>query len=288
MVTITVRHNFPQVVAEIDRIGKGARGAAREALNRSAEWAETDVKREMRQVFDRPVPFTLRSLRVYHANTANLTVKLWFRQRTADEDKLWAMPQIAGTARDMKPMERRMQRVGILPAGWMIVPGAAMPLDAYGNASRGEISRILNVLGTYTEEGFNKANAKTRERLRKGSAKKGVYGFAYWINPPGPKRQPHLLPGVYRRVYTAWGTSLKPMLIFIKGARYRARLDFFGITRKAFDKHFPMEFDKAMDSLLTYGSASQARLMQFGPVAPGGRVFAPTASVYGTSRGMRR
>lgn len=256
---ISIAHNFPSVMAQIDREGKGMRSAAREALNRSAEWAQTDVVREMRKVFDRPVPFTLRSLRVYYANTANMRVQLWFRQRTADEDKPWAMPQIAGTARDMKPMELRMQRVGILPAGWMVVPGAAAPLDAYGNMSRGEISRILNVLGTYTEEGFNKANDKTRARLRKGSAKKGVYGFAYWINPPGPKRQKHLLPGVYRRVYTAFGTSLKPMLIFIKGARYKARLDFFGITKRAFDKHFPAEFDKAVDSVLKTGSASGVR-----------------------------
>lgn len=258
MLKVAVSSNFPDVMRQIDADRQHMRGAAREALNRAAEWAETDVKREMRQVFDRPVPFTLRSLRVYFANTANLKVTLWFRQRSADEDKPWAMPQIAGTARGMKPMELRLQKAGILPAGWMVVPGAAAPLDAFGNMSMGEISRILNVLGTFKEAGYNKANAKTKERLRKGNAKRGVYGFEYWVNPPWA-RQKHLLPGVYRRVYTAFGTSLKPMLIFIKGARYKARLDFFGIAKRAFDKHFPLEFEKAAESLLKTGSASGLR-----------------------------
>ncbi len=268
---LTIKDNFPQVMRELDRIGKGARGVAREALNRAAEWAATDVGREMRKVFDRPVPYTLRSLRVFYANTSNLKATLWFKQRGRDEDKLWAVPQIEGGQRAMKPLELRLQHVRILPRGWHVVPGAAAPMDAYGNMNRGEISRILNVLGTYIEDGYNKANYKTKERLRKGNAKRNAYGFEYWVNPVASgqamlatkgdrsRRQRHLLPGVYRRVYTAFGTSLKPMLIFVHHARYKRRLDFFNIVRKAMDKHFPAEFDKAMKSFIETGSASALR-----------------------------
>lgn len=256
---LSISDNFPDVQRQMARMGKAVPRAAREALNRTAEWAQTDVVRDMRKGFDRPVPFTLRSLRVYHASTANLTATLWFRQRSADADKLWAMPQIAGGDRSLKPMELRLQAIGILPKGWLIVPGAAAPMDAYGNMSAGEISRILNVLGSYTEAGYNKANDKTRTRLRKGNAKKNQYGFEYWVNPVGAGRRPHLLPGVYRRVYTSFGTSLKPMMIFVSRARYRMRLDFFGIVKRSADKHFPIEFDKAMKSLIQTGSASALR-----------------------------
>jgi len=258
-VKIAIRHNFPQVQRALVQQGQKANGAIREALNRTAEWAATDVGREMRRVFDRPVPFTLRSLRVFYATTSKLEATLWFKQRSADQDKLWAVPQIEGGQRDMKPMELRLQRAGILPRGWHVVPGAAMPLDGFGNISRGEVSRILNVLGTYRESGYSKANAKTVARLRKGNEKKGAYGFAYWVNPIGAGRQPHLQPGVYRRVYTAFGTSLKPMLIFVQRAVYRRRLDFFAIVERTAERRFPAEFAKAMTSLRQTGSASALR-----------------------------
>lgn len=257
---IKVDHNISEVERWIKDLGPKATSAAREAINRTAEWAETDVRRAMRSVFDRPVPFTLRSLRVYYARSGpNPAATLWFRQRHMDRDKLWAVTQIHGGSRYLKPMEVRLQRSGLMPSGWFVVPGDAAPLDSYGNMSPGEISRILNVLGTYTESGYNKANDKTRERLRKGNSKKGIYGFEYWVNPAGTGRVKHLQPGVYRRVYTAFGTSLKPMLIFVSKARYRARLDFFGIVQTAIDRRFPREFDKALQSLLKTGSASGFR-----------------------------
>ena len=256
---INIKTNLPEVQAWVKQLGPKVKTATREALNRTAEWAETDVRRDMRKVFDRPVPFTLRSLRVFYASASKPEAVLWFRQRHRDADKLWANPQISGGDRYLKPMEVRLQRIGLMPKGWFIVPGDAAPLDAYGNMSPGEISRILNVLGSYTESGFNKANIKTRQRLRKGNKKKGVYGFEYWVNPAGAGRVKHLLPGVYRRVYTGFGTSLKPMMIFVPRAQYRARLDFFGIVKATVQRRFPAEFDKALRSLIATGSASAFR-----------------------------
>jgi hypothetical protein len=256
---ISVQDNLPDVRAWVQQLGAKANTASREALNRTAEWAQTDVGREMRKTFDRPVPFTLRSLRVFYASARKPEAVLWFRQRSHERDKLWARPQIGGGSRDVKPMELRLQRIGVLPQGWFIVPGDAAPLDAYGNMSAGEISRILNVLGSYTESGFNKANIKTRERLRKGNEKKGVYGFEYWVNAVGGTRAKHLQPGVYRRVYTAFGTSLKPMLIFVNRAHYSSRLDFHGVVNKTVRSRFPAEFDRALRSLMATGSASAYR-----------------------------
>ncbi|MDF3821963.1 hypothetical protein P3G55_18810 [Leptospira sp. 96542] len=255
----TIRSNFPEVQRKINALGKESRSIVREAMNRSVGFADQAVTVEMEKKFDSPTQYTLNSLRVWYASTSSLRVTLWFRQRSEERDKQWAVAQIRGGQRALKPMELRLRRINILPNGWYVVPGAAMPLDAYGNMSRGEVSRILNVLGTYTEAGYNKANDKTRARLRKGNAKKGVYGFEYFVNLPGAEGRRHLLPGVYRRVYTAFGQSLKPMLIFVRAATYRRRLDFFGIVNKSMDKHFPAEFDKAFESWWKTGSASALR-----------------------------
>lgn len=253
---LTIKTNFPDVQKALNDIGPKVKSAIREALNRTAEWAETDVRREMRKVFDRPVPYTLRSLRVFYAKTSNLAATLWFKQRSADRDKQWASAQIAGGQRDLKPMELRLQRIGILPSGWYVVPGGGADLNGYGNMSPGEISRILNVLGAYTEAGYNKANDKTRARLRRGT--KRAYGFEYWVNHP-LRMQSHLPPGVYKRIYTSFGTTLKPMLVFVKGAKYRKRLRFNEIVTATTAKRFPAEFDKAVRSLITTGSASAFR-----------------------------
>lgn len=257
---IDVRHNLPEVHRWLSQVQGDSRRAVREALNRTADHAKVDVTSEMARVFDRPTPYTLRSLYVRYASTQSLSVVLWFKQRRMDEDKQWAVAQIEGGQREMKPLELRLQRANLLPKTWQVVPGAAMPLDSFGNMNRGEVTRILNVLGTYTEAGYNKANQKTKDRLRKGT--KANYGFAYFVNPTRGSvgHQRHLLPGVYRRVYTPFGTSLKPMLIFIRRAQYRRRLDFQAVVNRTVQRHFGPEFDKAMESLLQTGSASAARV----------------------------
>lgn len=256
MVTLAIRNDFAAVQRLLDAGAQGARRAVREALNRTAEWAETDARRELRKVFDRPTPYTLRSLRVYYASTANLEARLWFKQRSRDEDDRWATAQIAGGQRAVKPFEQRLQRAGLMPRGWLAVPGEGMPRDAYGNINRGELSRILNVLGTFQEAGFNKADFRTRERLRKGT--KTAYGFAYWVNPVGSKNI-HIPPGVYRRVYTGFGTSLKPMIVFVSEARYKPRLPFASIVRAAMAKHFEPEFAKAWADVQAGRSPSAGR-----------------------------
>lgn len=256
---IDVRHNIPDVQRWLSQVQGDSRRALREGLNRTTDRAHDAVVAEMDREFDRPTPLTRKSLFRRYANTQNLTSILWFKQRRSERDKQWAVPQIEGGSREMKPMELRLQRANILPKGWHVVPGGAMPLDAFGNINRGEVSRILNVLGTYTEAGYNKANQKTRERLAKGNKK--AYGFVYWVNPvPGrPGHQKHLLPGVYRRVQTPFGSSLKPMLIFVQRANYSARLQFRRVVDATVQQHFAAEYDKAMQSLLQTGSASGAR-----------------------------
>jgi hypothetical protein len=141
--------------------------------------------------------------------------------------------------------------MGFIPTGYSVVPGAAAKLDGNGNMSQGQISQLLNVLGAYTESGFNKANINTVKRLAKGNAKKNIYGFVYWVNKvDGAGRNKKIPPGIYQRVVTGFGTSLKPILIFVKQAQYKKRLDFFGLAGAVVDKEFPGEFDRAFDEAM--------------------------------------
>jgi hypothetical protein len=249
---IKVQTNFASVQAALQKAASQVPFAASVALNATAGRAQKDVQARMRQVFDRPTPWVVNSLRVKRATKANLVAELAFKDKSSVENsRSMVEPHIAGADRRYKAMEARLFRAGLLPTGYNAVPGGGAKIDAFGNMSRGQITQLLNVLGTYTEAGYNKADARTRARLAKGNAKKGVYGFVYWVNPvAGAGRPKHLQPGVYQRVQTGFGTSLKPILIFVKRAKYRARLPFYAITEAAAAKHFEPEFNKAFEAAM--------------------------------------
>lgn len=230
---------------------KKANYAAVAATNKSLEWAATDVRREMRRVFDKPTPWVLNSLRMRYATTREPVAQLAFKDRdSVNNSRTMVEPHVYGGQRHFKAMETRLMGIGLLPSGYNVVPGAAAKLNGFGNMSQGQISQILNVLGAYTESGFNKANLNTIKRLAKGGLKSsqyGQYGFVYWVNRVGnpDPRARHLQPGVYQRVKTGFGSTLKPVLIFVKRANYRPRLDFYGIAKRTVNERFASEFDKA-------------------------------------------
>jgi hypothetical protein len=249
MLTIKITDNFDQVARAYDQDRKQAQFAAINALNRSMQFAETKGRQEMHRAFDRPTPFFLRSLRVIYAKRGGpVQAGLWFKDSNRDTGgEAMVVPHIEGGTRRRKPLEYRLRRAGLIPPGWFAVPGTGADLDANGNMSRGQISQLLNVLGTFTEAGYNKANQATRDRLRKGSTRKGKYGFEYFVNPVGGKRASHLLPGVWKRIYTGFGSAVKPILIFVSGVTYRKRFDFYGVAHKEVEARFPAEFDAAFE-----------------------------------------
>lgn len=213
------------------------------AVNKTAEQARSNVQVAMPKVFNKPTPWAINSIRIKYATKAALGAQLAFKDRNSVENsRTMVEPHVYSGQRAYKAMEARLWRANYLPQNYNVVPGGGAALDVYGNMSAGTITQILNVLGTYTEAGYNKANSKTVDRLKKGTKK--TFGFTYWVNRVG-SRNTHLPPGVYKRVYTGFGTSLVPMLIFVKRARYKEVLDFYGIARTSFDKHFPGYFDTA-------------------------------------------
>jgi hypothetical protein len=243
----------------MEELPKKAKYAAVKAMNTSMEWAQTAVRKEMRQVFDRPTPWVLNSLRIKYAKPNTMAAELAFKDiNSVTSARTMVFPHVEAGQRHFKAFESRLMGIGLLPAGYNAVPGAAAKLDANGNMSRGQISQLLGVLGTYTESGFNKANINTIKRLAKGNAKKNTYGFTYWVNPVGSTKAKHLQPGVYQRIATSFGSSLKPVLIFVKQAKYKKRLDFYGITHSEINKRFEGEFARAFEAEKSKTAASMA------------------------------
>ena len=245
---INISSNIPQVQEALAKAARQVPFAMKEALNKTAEKVRVNMRKEMASVFDRPTPWVLNSLRIKYATKTNLEAELAYKDKNSVESSRSMLePHVFTGRRHYKAMESRLMRIGLLPTGYNAVPGDAAKLDSNGNMSQGQISQLLNVLGSYTESGFNKANINTKKRLAKGSIKKNTYGFVYWVNPVVGSKSRHLQPGVYQRVATPFGSSLKPILIFVKQAAYKKTLDFFGISKDTIDKEFPGEFDRAFN-----------------------------------------
>ncbi|MBZ4211308.1 MAG: hypothetical protein LAD29_09270 [Rhodoferax sp.] len=252
--------NTAEVLAAFDTAPGQVAYATMLALNRTADTIKAELQWEMNRVFDKPTPWFLNSIRPSYATKTKLVAEIGYywkakdRSENGDASRSMVEPHVYGGSRHYKAMEVRLFKSGLLPEGWNVVPGGAANLDAFGNMSQGQITQILNVLQTYTEAGYNTANSKTIDRLAKGSKKKGTYGFTYWVNPP-PTSQPakgkHLPPGVYQRVYSGFGTSLKPVLIFVKRAAYKARLDFWGISKRAAERDMANNFKDALDQAMS-------------------------------------
>lgn len=263
MTTLNISSNIKEVIAELGRVAEDQIPFATSlAINRTTERARVAVRGEMERIFDNPTPWVLNSLRVIRSTKVNLNAEVGFKDRNSVESsRSMIEPHVFANTRRYKAMEVRLFKAGLMPTDYYAVPGAGAKLDSFGNISRGQVSQLLNVLQTYKEAGFNKADDRTVARLAKGNAKKGVYGFVYWVNPVGSRKGAHLLPGVYQRIATPFGSSLKPVLIFVQRKAYKKTLNFFEISTQTFNANFRTEFAKALiEAQSTSRNGSQRRL----------------------------
>lgn len=260
---IAIQFNTDEILEAFEVSARQATYATMLAINKTANQLRSELQTEMQRVFDRPTPWVMSSLRIKYATKARLVAELVYADKNIMESaRSMIEPHVLGGTRHYKTMEARLFKAGILPEGWNVVPGAGAQLDGFGNMSQGQITQLLNVLQTYWEAGYNKADDRTVKRLAKGNKKKGTYGFTYWVNQPGGNGPgKHLQPGVYQRVSTGFGTSLKPVLIFVKRAAYKQRLDFYGIADRVVARDMQGNFREAFDQAMATAELRQSSLL---------------------------
>lgn len=251
MLTIKLE-GMDKLKAKMLGIEKQVKFAEMVAINRAAFVAREAVQREMGRVFDRPTPWVKGAVRVIKATkakpTAQVDLDFWGNKQGVSVDQV-LKAQIGGGARKNKRNEIALQRAGVLPAGMGIVPGSAAKLDAYGNMQGGQIVQIISWFQGFGEQGYSANMKDGGKRLGRDNKKTGARGFAYFALQ---KAHGKLLPGVYQRVKTAFGSAVKPVMIFVRMPSYKSRLDFYGVADRAaraeFAVQFPIAFKQAMDT----------------------------------------
>jgi hypothetical protein len=256
---------------------KKIKAATVAALNDAAYAGSQAVKKEIQRAFDRPTPFILRSVVYYKAGLAGRSVRVpgAFDIRGAglmnklDADRMEAIIDLSGEGnkqgvtpdmvlkaqinageRRHKRHEVALRRALILPEGMSIVPGDAAILDQFGNMSSGQIVQIIAWFRGFEEGGKGtRANMTDRTRAKLGRDRKsGQRGIQYFALQ---KKHGKLLPGIYQRIQTGFGSAVKPVMIFVRAPKYERKLDFYGVANKAalakFDQSFPRYLKQMLD-----------------------------------------
>ncbi len=220
MISMTIK-GLESLTKELDKTSKQLPFILAKTLTKTALAVKKELIAEMGRTFDRPTPFTLKSLFVESATKTNLVSKIGVK---FDAVKYLA-PQIFGGTRSMKRSEKWLEHY------W--TPGKAAILNKYGNIIAGRITQILSVTQKHPDY-YSRTTARSRKRNKKLPK--------YFI----AQRGSHLHPGVWQRE----GRRVKPILIFGKTPTYRPIFKFYekglAVAHSEVDRIFKKTFDEVL------------------------------------------
>lgn len=225
--------------------------ATARALTATAKAAQVDTVREMQRVFDRPTPFVLSGVRTRPATKANLTAEVLLKDDAAKSVPLAKAlaHQVTGGPRWWKRSEGSLRRIGLLGNDENAVPGGAATMDSYGNMSRGQIVQILAYFQAFGQQGY-KANTTQARREKLAAGKAGrKYGVRFYYKRDRPGR------GIYVATQTGFGSAIKPVLMFVRRAQYRKRLDMLAVVDRTKREQFSRLFEDAMRQAMATATA---------------------------------
>lgn len=241
MINITVKDGLKSVSDYMRKLpANQVAFATSVAINKTAVKVKAALEDEIPRAFDRPTKYTQNSLYMKASNKKNLSARVWVKDDTfkGTPAAKYMEPEIFGGPRRHKRFEKALIARGLMRVDQYAVPGAACKLDAFGGISAGYITQLLAYLRAFGEVGY-KSNMDNKGRAR--IAKK--QGLAYFVARPGG----HLHPGIWARYSFASGSSIKPVIMFVKAPTYAKRYQFQEVADKAVERHFAPSFAEAFE-----------------------------------------
>lgn len=265
MIKLDIKINgLDRVRAHLANQQKQVTFAAAVALTKTAKAAERETYEEFRRTFDRPTPTMMRALRTKTATKADLTARVFVKDRPLGGKNPYSMAellahQFKGGGRIQKQLEAVLRQQGLLQPGQFVVPGGAAKLDRYGNMVRGQIVQILSQIGvrragfdsTPTGSARSRRNVAAAGRIFWSHGKTGnrravvdkATGITYGYTGGAVN---HLPAGAW----VAEGRTVKPLLIVITDQSYKRRIDMDAIGQRVvareLDRTFEAELAKAL------------------------------------------
>lgn len=239
--------------------------AAEKTLDKTVREIKDEVEAYLPRVFDRPVPYTMNSLKVTLTQRHNMQASVSFKSpERMHRHYLWA--QVEGGGRKLKGFERALDNK-------YHMPGRGARLNQYGNISPGQIRQLLSVLGraeisagysANITETSKRSNRKPRDYIRlarkHGKLQPGVYE-RYQTGPGfGAKTKKTLPSGEWQKGQTVGQFSsvirargLRAILIEVRAPEYRKRLPFYEIGREVYRQQFRPTFQAEFRAQMAKG-----------------------------------
>lgn len=224
------RWAIPYITAStLTDVAKGAAMAERKAL----PWR-----------FDRPTPYVSKGLLYRPADKNWLVSEVYVSDEHFKGNPVHHIlrPHVQGGPRRAKRYEVRLRNAGILGPNEFTVPGAAAPLDPYGNLRGGHIERMLSQLQAAEQYAGYMANETGRSRRRN----RGRVNDRYFV----AKGDTSLPRGIWLRN----GRRVRPFLIFVQGAPSYSPIYPFGqVAADYAEDNFRRLFTQRFNSFVAKG-----------------------------------
>jgi len=232
-------------------------------LTRIAKDAKEDLTREIPKRFDRPTPFTQRSVYMKAATKKTQSAEVWLKDFIGKGTPAakYLAPQIFGGARDLKRFERRLDYAGILPKGRFVMPTRDTPMDRYGNISGPWLNKVLSELGAQGDQYQNTTDASIK---RKGRRRGSFSGYTYF-RPDGERSGAARL--LFERHSFAMGEAKRAVLAFVKTTpRYKVRFPFFDLGNARTIERWDLYFKPALEEAIATSAKKSAKSFEAMPV----------------------
>ena len=251
--------NLDAVREQLQRLsGPQARQAYASALNDTGHHVRREMGKALRGAFDRPTPYIVNSPKFVAATPDKLSLSVRPTQDArnlpskggkagVDQQKILQAQEFGGARADKKS-EAILRRAGLLPAGLQaVIPREPFPgsEDGHGNIDGKFLRSVLSYLQTFGEVGYKanmtkKSQANVREfgkaRVSKAQREQAGprMGRRYFVAMGKWRdgRAGNLPPGIWAQL-GASGAIVKPVLMFVRAARYTPRISMERIAAQA-------------------------------------------------------
>lgn len=226
---ISVKSTLLDVLPKLDQFtARQAPFIIAKALTATAKQVQAGATEDIKRSFKNPTPWTVNSIFIVAATKQNLTAQIAIKNQIvaglAPIQPLNA--EVYGGTRRDKRSEVALRRAGILPSGMYIVPGKGVPLNGNGNVSGALMRQIIKQVSAI--------GPSASRMTRKKTAAAGITSTYFVVTPANPHGR--LKPGIYARFGFASGSSVRPILMFVRAPHYRERFKFFEVGQKVINE----------------------------------------------------
>lgn len=242
---INIDTNAKEIARMLDKVRKGQIPFAQSLIaNRMAQEVKKNEISVMQARLDRPMPFTLNSLKLTPGNKREPYASVWFKNFAPKGTPAgkYLMPQVYGGQRPQKRVERALIARGYMKGGQYLVPASGAKMDAFGNMRKGQVQQVLSILRAFGQQGYM-ANATDSPRSR-AKRETGAGDRYFWATISGET-------GVWERVKSGFGDGVKPiMLVTGNEPRYAKRYPFFQVAENTVKANYQRIATAAIDEAI--------------------------------------